>query len=254
MNIEINAITVCVNYSHLFKFCMPNKRFFKRWLIVTVEEDRDTIALCKEHKLEYIFSKKLYNRQFSKGEAINEALDYIGYDEEWYCHIDADVLLPNNFPDTFPTEPTTGRGRIVGSKKLKCIDVDTLQTRGPFQHWQHYLDEPILANNLYCMGRVNVDEEEDFSNFDPQTYFDKSDQIVQRYKGYGYFQLWNMPKFFDMYPDLHHVYPSMSKNAGHDDWIFSKMFWQIISLSTYCIHLSPEKLNWDGKNSKLSRL
>ena len=78
-------------------------------------------------------------------------------------------------------------------------------------------------------------------------YFDRSDKIIQRFKGYGYFQLWHMPTLLELYPDLHHVYPSLSKNAGHDDWIFSKLFYQIVSLQSYCIHLSPEKLNWDGK-------
>ena len=71
MNIDIHAITVCVNYAHLFKFCIQNKHFFKRWVIVTIEEDTDTINLCKENNLEYIISKTLYNRQFSKDEAIN---------------------------------------------------------------------------------------------------------------------------------------------------------------------------------------
>ena len=44
---EINAITVCVNYAHLFKHCLGNKRFFKRWVIVTHEDDKETIKLCK---------------------------------------------------------------------------------------------------------------------------------------------------------------------------------------------------------------
>ena len=43
MNIEIHAVTVCVNYAHLFKHCIPNKRFFKRWVIVTTKEDTDTL-------------------------------------------------------------------------------------------------------------------------------------------------------------------------------------------------------------------
>jgi hypothetical protein len=58
--------------------------------------------------------------------------------------------------------------------------------------------------------------------------------------------MWHGPSFYKVYPDLHHMYPSMSKNAGHDDWIFKKMFWQTIDLPIYCIHLSPENINWDG--------
>ena len=91
MNLQINAVTVCVNYAHLLRLCVRNKRWFKRWVIVTVEDDIETIELCKANNLEYIFSKTLYTRKFAKGLAINEAFDYLGYDEEWYLHIDADV-------------------------------------------------------------------------------------------------------------------------------------------------------------------
>jgi len=246
MNININAITVCVNYAHLFKYCIPNKRFFKRWVIITTEEDTDTIQLCKENNLEYILSKKLYNRQFSKGEAINEAFDYIGYNEEWYCHIDADVLLPDNFGDTFPIDEETKKVKVIGLRKLKCVDTDHMERTGYYRYYEEYVDEEFEALNLYTMGRVNVDEEEDFEYFVPQQYFNQTDNIIQKFKGYGYFQLFHLPSLYKVYPDLHHVYPSMSKNAGHDDWIFSKIFYQIISLDSYCIHLSPEKVNWDG--------
>ena len=98
---DITAITVCVNYAHLFKHCINNKRFFKRWVIVTHQDDKETIKLCKKHGLEYIFSKRIYERVFFKGVAINEGIEYLGKDQEWYCHIDADVLLNNNFPGYF---------------------------------------------------------------------------------------------------------------------------------------------------------
>lgn len=246
MNIDINAITVCVNYAHLFKHCIPNKRFFKRWVIVTTEKDTDTIQLCKDNNLEYFLSKKLYNRQFSKGEAINEVLDYIGYNEEWYCHLDADVLLPDNFGDTFPVDEETGRVKIIGLRKLKCVDTEHMERTGYYRYYEEFVDEEFEALNLYTMGRVNVHEEEDFDPFVPQMYFSKPELIVQKFKGYGFFQLFHLPSLLKVYSDLHHVYPSLSKNAGHDDWIFSKMFYQVICLDSYCVHLSPEKVNWDG--------
>ena len=99
--VDLYAVTVCVNYSHLFKHCIPNKRFFKRWVIITHKDDKHTIKLCKENNLEYIFSEKIYERTFWKSGAINEALDKIGYDKDWYIHIDSDVLLPDNFMDIF---------------------------------------------------------------------------------------------------------------------------------------------------------
>lgn len=246
MNIDIYAATVCVNYAHLLKHCISNKRFFKRWVIVTSEDDTETIKLCQENNLEYILSKKLYNRQFSKGEAINEAFDYLGYTNDWYLHIDADVLLPDNFSDTVPVDVETNRTKIIGLRKLKCVDTEHMENTGYYRYYEEFLDEPFAALNLYTMGRINVDEQEDFNPFIPQIYFDKPEEIVQKFKGYGYFQLFHLPSLLNVYPDLHHLYPSMSKNAGHDDWIFSKMFYQTICLDSYCIHLSPENINWDG--------
>jgi hypothetical protein len=246
MNIDIHAITVCVNYAHLFKHCIANKRFFKRWVIVTAEHDVDTINLCEENNLEYIISKNLYNRDFSKGEAINEAFDHIGYTEEWYLHIDADVLLPDNFGDTFPIDKETGRVKVIGLRKLKCVDTEHMERTGYYRYYEEFVDEPFAALNLYTMGRINVPEQEDFDPFVPQIYFNKTDHIVQKFKGYGYFQLFHLPSLYKVYPDLHHIYPSMSRNAGHDDWIFAKIFYNIICLDSYCIHLSPENENWNG--------
>ncbi len=236
--IDIHAITVCVNYAHLFKYCVGNKKFFKRCIIVTVEDDIDTINLCKENNLEYIFSKTLYTRKFAKGCAINEAIDYIGYDKEWYLHIDADVLLPTNFNDTFEYNEETDNYNIIGTKRLKRTGVE--------KYFKQDLSLEHPALYLYTMGRVNVDEEEDFEMFIPQQYFDLTDNIIQRHKGYGYFQLFHLPSLLKVYPDLRYVYPNLSKNAGHDDFIFQKMFYQTVSLNTYCIHLSPEEQNWDG--------
>ena len=246
MNIDINAITVCVNYGNYLKYCISNKRFFKRWIIVTVEHDIETIDICKKNGLEYIISKKLYSRQFAKGCAINEALEYIGYNEDWYLHIDADVLLPDNFGDTFIIDEETEKTKIIGLKRPKCIEGDKLDGIGPYQIYEELVDEKLSALNLYTIGRINVDEGEYFKNFNPQFYFDQPDKIIQGFKGYGYFQLWHMPTLFEVYSDLYHVYPSLSKNAGHDDFIFAKMFYQVISLDSYCIHLSPEKIGWDG--------
>jgi len=246
MNIDIYAVTVCVNYAHLFKYCIANNRFFKRWVIVTTEQDTETIKLCEDNNLEYIFSEKLYNRQFSKGEAINEAFDLLGYTNDWYLHIDADVLLPDNFSDAFPVDEETNRIKIRGLRKLKCVETEHMERTGYHRLYEEYLDEPFSALNLYTMGRVNVNEEEDFDPFIPQQYFSKTDEIVQKFKGYGYFQLFHLPSLLNVYPDLHHLYPSMSKNAGHDDWIFSKIFYQVICLDSYCVHLSPENENWDG--------
>lgn len=243
MNIDIHAITVCVNYSHLLKYTViSNKHFFKRWVIVTHETDSDTIELCKKHNLEYIFSKSIYNRTFFKSGAINEAIDYFG-DVDWILHIDADVVLPQNLPDVFRND-VTGDALIRGTYLNWPEGKGKLYTIHKFTRYvKRAMKEPVL----YCMGRVNVDEEEDLDNLDIQKYFDREDKVVQAHKGYGYFQLWHNPSLNRYYANnLISIYPTHSRNAGADDWIFSKMFSRIVSLNTYCVHLSPEEVNWNG--------
>jgi hypothetical protein len=243
MNLEIHAVTVCVNYSHLLKYTIEaNRHFFKRWVIVTHKKDLDTIELCKKHNLEYILSKTLYMRQFFKSGAINEGIEYLG-DAEWILHIDADIVLPQNFPEVFKGDES-GRPLIRGSYRNWPDGKGKTFTTHRFRK---YIDMPILSPLLFCMGRVNVDKDEDLEKLNIQKYFDQEDKIVQSHKGYGFFQLWHNPTFKQFYhQNLQYIYPTQSKNAGADDWIFSKLFNKVVSLSTYCVHLSPEEVNWDG--------
>ena len=81
---DITAITVCVNYAHLFKHCINNKRFFKRWVIVTTSKDKDTIKLCEDNNLEFLICDEIYDRTFFKSRAINRALELVGLKEDWY--------------------------------------------------------------------------------------------------------------------------------------------------------------------------
>jgi hypothetical protein len=155
--------------------------------------------LCKKNDLEYVLSEKVYERSFWKSGAINEGFDKIGYDKDWYIHIDSDVLLPDNFMDIFQTNEFNEEVEIIGRRKLKQTGIE--------KPYKHSMSKPFEALNLFCMGRVNVDEEEDFEHFVSQDYFDRPDLIVQRFKGYGYFQMWHGPSFYKVYPDLHHMYP-----------------------------------------------
>lgn len=246
MNIDIHAITVCVHYSHLLKHCISNKRFFKRWVIVTIEDDIETINLCNEHNLEYIFSETLYTRTFAKGCAINEAFDYLGKDKEWYLHIDADVLLPENFPNIVQLDPVLNRCVLKGNKKKEFGSYDFFQKYGENQPYFEYIDLKYQSYNLYSMGRVNVDENENMNDFNPDKYWGRHNEITDKYKGWGYFQLFHLPTVNRIHPNLHQIYPTLSNDAGADDLVFAGMFFNIVDLNMFCLHLSPEGINWKG--------
>ena len=230
--IDINAVTVCINFSHYLKHCISNKRFFKRWVIVTHKDDKETIKLCKKNNLEYIFSKKIYERVFFKGAAINEGFDYLGKDKEWYCHIDADVLLNDNFPSTFTSTQIHGLLRHTYLQRIL-----------PHIHEIGTMPDALY---LYAMGRINLIGDEPLNLIDFKEIFKKKNDIIQQWSGWGYFQLFNAYALNEVYKNLNEFYPTMSNNAGTDDYLFKQLFYQVISLNTYCIHLSPEKVYWDG--------
>ena len=230
--IDINAVTVCINFSHYLKHCISNKRFFKRWVIVTHKDDTDTIKLCEKHNLEYILSKTIYDRVFNKGSAVNEGFNYLGKDKEWYCHIDADVLLQDNFPSTFNSTHINGKLRHTYLERVL-----------PHKHELGTMPDALY---LYTMGRINLDGDENLNEINFKEVFKMEDKIVQQWLGWGYFQLFNLKALKKVYENLYQIYPTMSNNAGTDDYVFKQLFYQVISLNTHCIHLSPEKIYWDG--------
>ena len=41
-----------------------------------------------------------------------------------------------------------------------------------------------------------------------------------------------------------------SNTASHYSNFISKMFTKVVALNTYCVHLSPEEINWNGINNE----
>lgn len=96
---KIDAVTVSIDYSDYLSKIIFNKEILENWLIVTHKDDKKTTRLCKENKLNYIYSQKIYeNAQFAKCKAINEGLEYLN-PRDWILHIDSDTLLPSDFND-----------------------------------------------------------------------------------------------------------------------------------------------------------
>jgi len=101
---EIVCITVSTNYSDLLDIIIPqNHKFFKKWYVITSENDIDTIDCIKKHNCSNIemmyFDFKSNNNIFNKGGAIRycqnivSLLDYKGL----VLLLDSDIYLPDNF-------------------------------------------------------------------------------------------------------------------------------------------------------------
>ena len=114
---KIDTVTVSIDYSDYLKKIISNKELLQNWLIITHKDDNKTIKVCKDNKLNYIFSKKIYdNAQFAKCRAINEGLDYLK-PKSWILHIDSDVLLPEDFNKVL-LEKVKEKDTIYGSRRF----------------------------------------------------------------------------------------------------------------------------------------
>jgi len=154
--INITAITVCVNYSDYLNLVLPNKYIFKKWLIVTIPEDKQTIELCQRYSLDYCFSERIYeNGPFCKGKAINDGILQLDpQPSDWLCVVDADTYL---FPSII---------EVLANTKL---DKDYIY-------------------GLY--GRVCVKDEDEFLQL-LESNKDISDSLEHICLLAGFFQLWH---------------------------------------------------------------
>ena len=117
MDVKIEAVTVCVDYSDHLSECIDNHQYVHDWIIVTHHRDHRTIKLCETSGIRYILSERIYQNgaYFAKGRAINDGLKCLDRDE-WLLHIDADQKLPGSFTDIL-NKSELNRDCIYGAKR-----------------------------------------------------------------------------------------------------------------------------------------
>jgi hypothetical protein len=162
---KLEAVTVCIFYSDFLKYCINNKKYLDRWIIVTVENDIDTIQLCKDHSLEFICSKSAFNHEgtldlnqangdwvsklagfsklsketqeflkttpfndisLAKGKCINDGLSKLER-TGWLLHLDCDVVLPDNIRKLIDQIPLTSdhKKSIFGLRGRRILGAKT---------------------------------------------------------------------------------------------------------------------------------
>ena len=113
-NIEITAITVCVNFYDILSHILEhNSFFFKLWYIVTSPEDTKTINFIKNKQLSnvkiLIYNDFYNNAKFNKGGAVRFAQQHIENNTtiinnktQTILILDSDIYLPDNFLEKIP--------------------------------------------------------------------------------------------------------------------------------------------------------
>ena len=123
---KLQAVTVCINYADYLVCIVENRRHFDRWVVMTVPEDRETVAVCGAHGIEWRHSKVLkpdgsdFNAAFNKSGVINEGLEALDADG-WVVLIDSDVRLPRHFRERVSALPLKS-GAMYGAAGRKLCD------------------------------------------------------------------------------------------------------------------------------------
>jgi hypothetical protein len=140
---NIDAITVSIDYSDYLEGIVDNKDKFDRWLIVTHQSDKKTTEICKKYDLDYIFSKEIYadGACFAKSRAINEGIHHLN-PQDWLSVVDSDTLLPTDFRSVVEEtahdkEAIYGsiRYTLDGERKIENFDGAYSYPAGFFQLW-----------------------------------------------------------------------------------------------------------------------
>jgi len=92
----LRAILVSVDYGDLLEVTLPlNRHHFLEVVVVTAQEDKQTLRVAKKHRCRTFTTKAFWSRgaDFNKWKALEEGLDFMGRDG-WICIMDADVVWP----------------------------------------------------------------------------------------------------------------------------------------------------------------
>jgi hypothetical protein len=202
-------------------------------IVVTGHEDRRTHAVARKHGALLIQTDlfKKNGRSFNKGAAINAGFDMFQY-RGWRMHLDADIMLPDNFRRVMFNHSALDTKCIYG-----CDRVDIIGREEHRRLLQRLRDEPQNAHSAFIH---------------PGHHRPTGHRYVDPLRGYcpiGYFQLWHAR--------AHKAYPYSLGGAAHDDVIFSGQ-WSAghrrLLPTAFCYHLCARPPqwgeNWDGNRKQ----
>ena len=107
---RIHAVSVCVNFDDFLSWTLPqNIRHFDSFTIVTTQADAETQQIVGRYGAAIVRTERLRDKgsQFDSGAAINDGLEQLQqrYDGDWFCIVDADMILPWNLREVLEKQP-----------------------------------------------------------------------------------------------------------------------------------------------------
>lgn len=229
---NLQAVTVCVNYSDFLAETLPmNIRHFDRFVVVTSPEDLETQRLCDYYNVECVITDVIGSRwgDFEKGKGINAGLGFLDLDGSWLLHLDADIALPPRARSLLD-RADLDRRVLHGADRLRVPS---------WEAWRGHQALPAVQHEGY---HVVLD----------------AFQVIPRFNswpmgGYappGYFQLWH--------PEATGVrsYPENHNGADRTDMIFCEGWPRqrralLPEIAVYHLESEPaaQGTNWDGRQT-----
>lgn len=224
--LRIEAVTVCVGFDDMLDVTLGlNHPHFDTLIVVTNHSDRKTHAVCRKHGAMCVQTDlfKKNGRNFNKGAAINAGFNYFQW-WGWRVHLDADIVVPDNFRRMLFNHSHLDRRCLYGADRLDVIGLDTLtKVRTNPQHRHSCLVQPHAETPL---GARYVSP-------------------LEGYQPLGFFQLWHSSQ--------HKPYPYSLGSAAHDDTMFAakwahadRRLLPTVMVHHLCAHKPVWGENWNG--------
>lgn len=224
-DLRLEAVTVSVGFDDMLDVTLQmNHPHLDTMIVVTSHADHKTQAVAKKHGAMCVetdlFGKN--KREFNKGAAINAGFGYFQY-HGWRMHLDADIVLPDNFRRVLFNHSQLDKRSLYGADRVNIIgrhEVDCLKLHSGTQHQHRMLMESLVQRPIGA-------------------------RFIHSLHGYlplGYFQLWNAV--------TQKPYPYSLGSAAHDDTLFA-MLWpetrRHLLPSGVVYHLCEREPQW-GEN------
>ena len=140
---KLECVMVCVGYSDLLALTLPwNVRHWDTVVVVTGPDDAQTAEVAARHGARVVVSDSylLRGARFNKGAMLNAGVAALDYDG-WAMFVDADILLPPNFRETFARH-VWNPGVLYYATRLHT------PSASPLKWVAEYKKNPALARSL----------------------------------------------------------------------------------------------------------
>jgi len=224
-SLRLEAITVSVGFDDYLDVTLGlNHPHLDTMVVVTSMTDTKTQAVCRKHGATCVQTDLIEKngRAFNKGAAINAGLANLQY-RGWRMHLDADVILPDNFRRVVFNHTHLDASVIYGADRVNIVGAEELKKYLATLLPQHFQGLLVQAAPSRPIGA----------------------RIVSTLHGYlplGCFQLWHV--------SCQKPYPYSLGTAAHDDMMFAAL-WPLskrqLLPSVIVYHLCSQEPTW-GEN------